>query len=133
MRQVRLSIVGFGAVGHWLAKPSNAVRGWKLNVASPSRSSASRPPMASFSAEGFDIPTLLEFADARRPLAAYPGSQRFETALEGLTKTDYGVLAEASSTDPASLSPPLSHLRSAAGRHTPSHPVRRVAPQQRWN
>jgi homoserine dehydrogenase len=119
MKQIRLSIVGFGTVGRWLAGAVHRHHSWletecgvKVSVVSV----ATRRDGFLYSDGGFDIPTLLDLATARLPLASYPGTSRFETALEGLRNTEYDVLAEASSTDPRQPEPALSHLREAIGR-----------------
>ena len=60
--------------------------------------------------DGLEIPSLLELVAAGHPLAGYPGAHRWETALEGLSKTESDVLAEASNTNPREPEPALGRL-----------------------
>ncbi len=118
MRQIRLSIIGFGTVGRWLADAIYRRRAWLEGEGSVSISIvsvATRRDGFVHQEAGFEIPTLLELAAAGYRLAIYPGAQRWETALEGLARTGCDVLAEASNTDPREPEPALSHIRLALG------------------
>jgi homoserine dehydrogenase len=118
---LRLSIVGFGTVGRWLADAIGRHRSWleaEHGVAVTIVGVANRRDGFVYRDAGFDITTLLELVSAGRPLREYPGGQRWETALEGLAQTECEVMAEASSTDPREPEPALSHIRQALGRGT---------------
>jgi homoserine dehydrogenase len=118
---LRLSIVGFGTVGRWLADAIGRHRSWfetEHGVAVTVVGVASRRDGFVYRDAGFDIATLLELVSAGRPLRDYPGGRRWETALEGLAQTECEVMAEASSTDPREPEPALSHIRQALGRGT---------------
>ena len=119
MRHVRLSIVGFGTVGRWLASAVHQRRAWleaecgaDLSIVSV----ATRRDGFLHRQDGFDIPALLDHVAATRPLADYPDVRRWETSLEGLAMTESDVLVEASNTNPREPEPALSHIRQALGR-----------------
>ena len=119
MRQIRLSIIGFGTVGRWLAEAIYRRRAWlegECGVAVTVVSVATRRGGFIHRDAGLEIPSLLELVAAERPLAGYPGAHWWETALEGLAETESDVLAEASNTNPREPEPALSHLRQALGR-----------------
>ena len=121
MRQIRLSIIGFGTVGRWLAAAIDRRRSWleaECGVAVSVVSVATRRDGFIHREAGFEIPSLLELASAGRPLADYPGTRRWKTPLEGLTLTESDVVAEASNTNPREPEPALSHIRQALGRGT---------------
>ena len=121
MRQIRLSIIGFGTVGRWLAEAIIRRRSWleaECGVAISVVSVATRHDGFIHHDAGLDIPSLLELVSAGRPLGDYPSAHRWETALEGLTMTESDVLVEASNTNPREPEPALSHMRQALGRGT---------------
>ena len=116
MRQIRLSVIGFGTVGRWLAEAIYRRRAWlegECGVAVTVVSVATRRGGFIYRDAGLEIPSLLELVAAERPLAGYPGAHWWETALEGLAETESDVLAEASNTNPREPEPALSHLRQA--------------------
>ena len=118
-RELRLSIVGFGTVGRWLAQAVDRRRAWldaECGALVKVVSVATRRDGFVHREDGLDVGALMELAAAGRPLAEHPGARRWETALDGLANTEYDVLAEASNTDPRQPEPALSHLRRALGR-----------------
>ncbi len=121
MRHMRLSIIGFGTVGRWLAEAIYRRRAWlegECGVAVTIVSVATRRDGFIHRDAGLEVPALLELAAARRPLAEHPGVHRWTIALEGLTQTASDVLAESSNTNPRDPEPALSHLRQALGHGT---------------
>ena len=121
MRQMRLSIIGFGTVGRWLAAAIDRRRSWleaECGIAVSVVSVATRRDGFIHREAGFEIPSLLELASAGRSLADYPGTRRWGTPLDGLTLTESDVVAEASNTNPREPEPALSHIRQALGRGT---------------
>jgi homoserine dehydrogenase len=119
MRRIRLSIIGFGTVGRWLAGAIGRRRAWlegECGAAVSVVSAATRRGGFIHRDDGLDIARLLDLAAAGRPLTDYPGARRWETALDGLAQTECDVLAEASNTNPREAEPALSHLRHALGR-----------------
>ena len=119
MRPLRLSIVGFGTVGRWLASAIQRQASWlatERGVRVSIVGVANRRDGFVYREAGFDIAEFVERVAARQPLADYPGARRWETALEGLARTETDVLAEASGTNPRDPEPALSHIRTALGR-----------------
>ena len=119
MRPLRLTIVGFGTVGRWLASAIQRHGSWlatERGVGVSIVGVATRRDGFVYREAGFDIAELVERAAARQPLADYPGVRRWETALEGLAHTETDVLAEASGTNPREPEPALSHIRQALER-----------------
>lgn len=121
MKHIRLSIVGFGTVGRWLADAVYRRGTWlerecgvKVSVVSV----ATRRGGFIHCDAGFDIPNLLNYLVAGKALADYPGVQWWGNALEGLAATEYDVLAETSNTNPRDPEPALSHIRVALERGT---------------
>jgi homoserine dehydrogenase len=119
---LRLSIVGFGTVGRWLAETVQRRRAWlesECGVDVSLVSVATRRDRFVHREAGLDIPALLELAGAGRPLSEHPGARRWDGVLEGLRDTRPDVLAEASNTDPREPEPALSHIRAALERGIP--------------
>src|SRR5512147_2432565 len=84
IRQIRLSIIGFGTVGRWLAAAIDRRRLWleaECGAAVTVVSVATRRDGFIYRDAGLELPTLLDLASAGRPLADYPGTRRWETAL----------------------------------------------------
>src|SRR5262245_36629607 len=116
MRHLRLSIVGFGTVGRWLAQAVHRRRSWLESECGVDLSIvgvATRREGFLYREDGFDIGALLDRVSCGQPLRDYPGVRRWESALEGLAATESHVLAEASSTNPREPEPALSHIRQA--------------------
>ena len=116
MKQLRLSIIGFGTVGQGLAellarKDGLLKQDYGLDVKLVSVANARHGFI--YREDGLDIPTLLELAAARRPLTEYPGVSHWENALEGLRATGGDVLAEATGTNLHDAEPGVSHIRTA--------------------
>jgi homoserine dehydrogenase len=114
MKNVRLSIVGFGTVGRWVAEAVFARRAWlarEHDVSITVTSVATRRDGFVARDAGLDIPTLLTLVRSGRPLAEHPGAVHWPTALEGLASTSADVLVEASNTNPREAEPALSHIR----------------------
>jgi homoserine dehydrogenase len=121
LRRIRLSIVGFGVVGRWVADAIHRRRAWLASECGAEVrivSVATRRDGFVHLDAGFDIPMLLELVSSGRPLATYPGVRRWENALQGLTETPCDVLAESSNTNPRDPEPALSHIRAALERGT---------------
>ena len=121
MRRIRLSIVGFGTVGRWLAEAVVRRRRWlgeSCGVEIVIVAVATRRDGFVHREGGLDVPTLMALSARGRSLAEHPGARRWATALEGLAATETDVLAEASNTDPRQPEPALSHIRQALTRGT---------------
>ncbi len=116
IKQVRLSIVGFGVVGQGLAEllaskrtlleQQYAIHPLLVSVANARHGFIYRE-------DGLDIPTLLKLAAAHRPLTEHPGITHWDHALEGLRATGGDVLAEVTGTNLRDAEPAISHIRTA--------------------
>jgi homoserine dehydrogenase len=119
MRRVRLSIVGFGTVGRWLAAAIDRRRSWleaECGVDVAIVGVATRRDGFVYLEGGFDIAALLDRAATRRPLADIANAHLWHTASQGLAATESDVLAEASNTNPRQPEPALGHIRLALDR-----------------
>ena len=116
MKQVRLSIIGFGVVGQGLAELLVAKRDLlrhDFDVEVSLVSVATGHDGFLYREEGLNIPTLLELAATRQPLSFHPDARRWESASEGLLATGGDVLAEATGTNLRDAEPGISHIRTA--------------------
>src|SRR5437660_1127922 len=116
MKNLRLSIIGFGTVGQGLAellatKRALLKQDYELTVTLVSVANARHGFI--YRDEGLDIPTLLELAATRRPLSEHAGVRHWPNALAGLQATDADVLAEATATNLRYAEPGISHIRAA--------------------
>lgn len=119
MKQIRLSLVGFGVVGQGFAeilttkymylKQHYGVDLTLVGVASARHGFIYRQ-------EGLHIPTLLEFTENQRPLTEYPGITHWESALEGLQATSADILVEVTPTNLRDAEPGMSHIREALSK-----------------
>jgi homoserine dehydrogenase len=119
MRRVRLSIVGFGTVGRWLAAAIDRRRSWleaECGVDVAIVGIATHRDGFVYREGGFDIAALLDGVATRRPLADTPNAHLWRNALQGLAATESDVLAEASNTNPREPEPALGHIRLALDR-----------------
>ena len=116
MRHLRISIIGFGTVGRWLAGAIHRRRAWleiECGVAFSLVSVATRRHGSIYREGGFDISTLLDYATTGRKLSDYPGVVRWDPPGASLTSISTDVLVEASNTNPREPEPALSHIRQA--------------------
>ncbi len=116
MKNLRLSLIGFGVVGQGLAellytKHTLLMHDHGLNVSLVSVANARHGFI--YREEGLDIPTLLDLAAARRPLTDHPGIKHWESPLTGIWATGGDVLAEVTGTNLRTGEPGLSHIRTA--------------------
>lgn len=119
MKHLRLSLVGFGVVGQGLAELLYTKRGqlqreFGLDVTLVSVANARHGFI--YREEGLDIPTLLELANAQRPLTEHPDVHHYASALQGLQITQADMLAEATGTNLRDAEPGISHIRAALSR-----------------
>lgn len=116
MKQLRLSIIGFGTVGQGLAellatKKDLLQHDFNLEVTLVSVANARHGFI--YCEDGLDIPTLLNLAAERQPLTKHPGVKHWTNPLEGLRATGGDVLAEATGTNLQDAEPGISHIRAA--------------------
>ena len=116
MKQLRLSLIGFGTVGQGLAellasKKDLLQRDFDLAVTLVSVANARHGFI--YREDGLDIPTLLNLAAERQPLTKHPDVKHWANPLEGLRATGGDVLAEATGTNLQDAEPGISHIRTA--------------------
>src|SRR5262249_41438780 len=119
MKHMRLTIIGFGTVGRWVAEAVHARRGVlarQHDLTVTVTGVATRRHGFVARDAGLDIPTLLGLVSAGRPLTDHPDVAHWPTALKPLAATRADVLAEASNTNPREPEPALSHIRLALTR-----------------
>src|SRR5947208_6871594 len=122
IKQVRLSIIGFGVVGRGLAEllaTKRALLEQQYGFHPLLVSVANARHGFIYREDGLDIPTLLELAAARRPLTEHPGIQHWAHPLDGLQATGGDVLAEATGTNLRDAEPGMSHIRAALAQGMP--------------
>jgi homoserine dehydrogenase len=116
VKQIRLSIIGFGVVGQGLAellatKKDILQRDFDLEVTLVSVANARHGFI--YREEGLNIPTLLNLAAERQSLTKHPGVKHWANPLEGLRATGGDILAEATGTNLHDGEPGSSHIRTA--------------------
>lgn len=116
MKQLHLSLVGFGAVGQHFAalleKKRDLLRQqYDLDIIFVSIASARHGFI--YRDSGLSMPTLLELAASRGPLRDHPGITCFPDALAGLQATTADALVEVTPTNLRDAEPALSHIRTA--------------------
>lgn len=124
MKQLRLSIVGFGVVGQGLAELLVARQSWlqqMVGVEVKLVGVANARHGFIYHEDGLDIAHLLTLAANRQPLTAHPGVTHWPSALQGLQATARArdILAEATATNLRDAEPGMSHIRAAltSGMH----------------
>jgi homoserine dehydrogenase len=122
MKQLRLSIIGFGVVGQGLAELLHTKRellrhDFDLDILLVGVANSRHGFI--YRAEGLDIPGLLDLAAKRLPLTQHPDVQHWESPIQGLVASGSAVLAEATGTNLRDAEPGISHIRTAlsAGMH----------------
>jgi homoserine dehydrogenase len=119
MKQIRLSIVGFGVVGqgfveilmtkHEFLKQHYGVDIILVGVANARDGFVYRQA-------GLYMPLLLELPAKKLPLTDYPGITHWESALEGLQATSADILVEVTPTNLRDAEPGMSHIRLALSK-----------------
>ena len=104
MKQLRVSILGFGGVGQGLAELLHAKRDllrreFDLDIVVVGVANSRHGFI--YREAGFDIPTLLELARSRQPLTLHTDVQHWSEPLVGLRATGQAgdILAEITNTE----------------------------------
>jgi len=116
---IRLSIIGFGTVGRWLAKAIHEKKGLlatRYGFTATLVSVANARHGFIHREDGLDIPTLLAFVDRNRSLSEYPGAKHWPDAAQGLRATSFDVLAETTGVSLENASVGVDHMRTALER-----------------
>lgn len=116
MKQLHLSLLGFGTAGQWLAQALQTQQAWlqqECGVIVTIISVATRRHGLIYRDDGLDIPTLLDHVATGQPLTTHPGVTHWTNVLEGLQATGGDVLAEATGATLRNGEPGLSYIRAA--------------------
>ncbi len=119
MKQIRLSLVGFGVVGQGFAellttKHAYLKQYYGVDITLVGVANARYGFI--YRQEGLHIPTLLELTAKQRPLTDYPGITHWKSALEGLQATSADMLVEVTPTNLHDAEPGMSHIHEALSR-----------------
>src|SRR6266568_4565462 len=119
MKQIRLSLAGFGVVGqgfaellmtkHDLLKQRYGVDITLVGVANARHGFIYRQ-------DGLHVPSLLELVAKKRPLTDYPGITYWDSSLEGLQASSADILVEVTPTNLRDAEPGMSHIRVALSK-----------------
>jgi homoserine dehydrogenase len=119
MKQLRLSLVGFGVVGQGFAellttKHTYLKQHYGVDITLVGVANARHGFI--YRQEGLHIPTLLELTAKHRPLTDYPGITHWDSALDGLQATNADILVEVTPTNLRDAEPGMSHIRLALSK-----------------
>src|SRR5437660_4769669 len=119
MKQIRLSLVGFGVVGQGFAellmtKHDFLMRHYGVDISLVGVANARHGFV--YRQDGLHIPSLLELAAKKRSLTDYPGITHWDSALEGLQATSADILVEVTPTNLHDAEPGMSHIRMALSK-----------------
>ena len=119
MKNIRLSLVGFGVVGqgfaelimtkHAFLKQHYGVDISLVGVANSRHGFVYRQ-------DGLHIPTLLQLLAEKAPLTIYPGVSHWDNVLEGLQASSADILVEVTPTNLRDAEPGMSHIRAALSK-----------------
>ncbi|HEV2662103.1 MAG TPA: homoserine dehydrogenase [Ktedonobacteraceae bacterium] len=116
MKQLRLSILGFGVVGQGFAEllaTKHDLLRERFNFEVKLVGVANSRHGFIYRDDGLDIPTLLGLAAKRAALTDHPDVRQWDNVLEGLLASGSNVLAEATGTNLRDAEPGISHIRAA--------------------
>ena len=119
MKQIRLSLVGFGVVGQGFAellmtKHDFLVRDYGVDISLVGVANARHGFV--YRQDGLHIPSLLELAAKKGPLTDYPEITHWDSALEGLQASSADILVEVTPTNLRDAEPGMSHIRVAISK-----------------
>src|SRR5438552_4819026 len=119
MKQIRLSLVGFGVVGQGFAellmtKHDFLMQHYGVDIALVGVANARHGFV--YRQDGLHIPSLLELAAKKDPLTDYAGITQWDSALEGLQATSADILVEVTPTNLRDAEPGMSHIRQALSK-----------------
>ncbi len=119
MKQIRLSLVGFGVVGQGFAellmtKHDFLKQYYGVDISLVGVANARHGFV--YRQDGLHIPSLLQLAAKKGPLTDYPGITHWESALEGLQASSADILVEVTPTNLRDAEPGMSHIREALSK-----------------
>ena len=119
VNSLRIWLVGFGAVGRWLAGVLDAQGG---RIASRYGCAITVVGVANardgfvYDERGLDLGSVLAAAESGRPITDQRGARAWPGAVEGLRATEADLLVEVTASPPAGGEPGLTHMREALQR-----------------
>ncbi|MFZ0757507.1 MAG: homoserine dehydrogenase, partial [Trebonia sp.] len=122
VNSLRIWLVGFGAVGRWLAGVLDAQGG---RIASRYGCAITVVGIANardgfvYDERGLDLGSVLAAAESGRPITDQRGARAWPGAIEGLRATEADLLVEVTASPPADGEPGLTHIREALQRRIP--------------
>jgi homoserine dehydrogenase len=122
VNSLRIWLVGFGAVGRWLAGVLEAQGG---RIASRYGCAITVVGIANardgfvYDERGLDLGSVLAAAESGRPITDQRGARFWPGAVEGLRATEADLLVEVTASPPADGEPGLTHMREALQRRIP--------------
>ena len=122
VNSLRIWLVGFGAVGRWLAGVLEAQGG---RIASRYGCAISVVGIANardgfvYDGRGLDLGSVLAAAESGRLITDQRGARCWPGAIEGLRATEADLLVEVTASPPADGEPGLTHIREALQRRIP--------------
>src|SRR5439155_11418464 len=119
MKQIRLSLVGFGVVGQGFAellmtKHDFLMRHYGVDISLVGVANSRHGFV--YRQDGLYIPTVLQLAMEKAPLTDYPGATHWDGALEGLQACSADILVEVTPTNLRDAEPGMSHIRMALSK-----------------
>ena len=122
MSPLRIWLVGFGAVGRWLAGALDEQAG---RLASRYGCSVRIVGLANardgfvYDANGLDLGSVRAAACSGRPVTEQRAARVWPRAIDGLRGTEADLLVEVTASPPVDGEPGLTHMREALGRGIP--------------
>ena len=119
MKQIRLTLVGFGVVGQGfvellVTKHDFLKQHYGVDIALVGIANARHGFV--YHQDGLHMPSLLELVAKKRSLTDYPGIRHWDSALEGLQATSADILVEVTPTNLHDAEPGMSHIRMALSK-----------------
>ena len=129
MSPLRIWLVGFGAVGQWLARVLGTQAGQLAGSCGRElivTGAGNARDGFVYNPGGLGLASLLAAAAGGRAITEQPGARVWPTAIEGLRATEADLLLEVTASPPADGEPGLTHMREALQRGIP------VATSNKW-
>ena len=119
MKNIHLSLVGFGVVGQGFAElimTKHAFLKQHYGVDISLVGVANSRHGFIYRQDGLHIPTLVQLATEKAPLTVYQGASHWDNVLEGLQASSADILVEVTPTNLRDAEPGMSHIRAALSK-----------------
>jgi homoserine dehydrogenase len=121
MRQLRISLVGFGTVGQWLVRALDSQTdrlAGRYGIGVTVVGLANARDGFIYNGNGLDLRSVLALA-GRGSIAEHPGVRCWPSTIEGLRATEADLLVEVTASPSTDGEPGLTHMREALERSIP--------------